>query len=42
MATYPEIQMYVEKTYGSIPKPAWIAEVKELCNIPRIKEAQTG
>jgi hypothetical protein len=39
MATCHEIQMYVESAYGFRPKPAWIAEVKELCHIPRIKEA---
>jgi hypothetical protein len=33
MATYREIQYYVERTYGFVPHPCWIAEVKELHKI---------
>ena len=39
MATYREIQYYVESTYGFVPNTCWIAEVKELCNIPHLREA---
>jgi hypothetical protein len=39
MATYREIQAYVETTYGFIPHTCWIAEVKELCRIPHLREA---
>ena len=34
MTTYPEIQSYVKKTYGFVPKTCWIAHVKEICNLP--------
>ena len=37
MATYREIQACVEKTYGFVPHPSWIAEVKELNNIPLVR-----
>ena len=30
MATYHEIQEYVEAKYGFVPNTCWIAEVKEL------------
>lgn len=39
MATYHEIQLFVEKTYGFVPHTCWIAEVKEPCNIPHQREA---
>jgi hypothetical protein len=39
MATYREIQAYVESKYGFIPHTCWIAEVKELCHIPHLREA---
>ena len=39
MATYREIQAYVESTYGFKPHTCWIAEVKELCHIPHLREA---
>ena len=39
MATYYEIQLYVECKYGFVPHTCWIADVKELCNIPHLKEA---
>ena len=39
MATYREIQAYVESTYGFRPHTCWIAEVKELCHIPHLREA---
>ena len=39
MATYREIQAYVESKYGFIPHTCWIAEVKELCHIPHQREA---
>ena len=34
MATYKEIQNYVKRTYGFLPKTCWIAHVKELCGVP--------
>jgi hypothetical protein len=39
MATYREIRMFVECKYGFVPKTSWIAEVKELCDIPHQREA---
>ena len=39
MATYHEIQAYVEIKYGFVPHTCWIAEVKELCHIPHEREA---
>ncbi len=33
MATYKEIQEYVKRKYGFIPKTCWIAHMKELCSI---------
>jgi hypothetical protein len=39
MATYREIQAYVENLYGFVPHTCWIAEVKELCHIPHLREA---
>jgi 23S rRNA (uracil1939-C5)-methyltransferase len=37
MATYREIQYYVEATYGFIAHPSWIAEVKEIHHIPLVR-----
>ena len=34
MATYKEIQAYVEKRYGYVPETCWIAHVKELSGLP--------
>lgn len=37
MATYKEIQDYVKKQYGFIPKSCWIAHVKEMNGLkPRV------
>jgi len=37
MATYKEIQEYVKKQYGFVPKSCWIAHVKEMNGLnPRI------
>ena len=33
MATYREIQDYVEANYGFVPKTCWIAHMKEVCGI---------
>ena len=38
-ATYREIQGYVEINCGFAPHTYWIAEVKELCYIPHLREA---
>jgi hypothetical protein len=37
MATYREIQAYVEGTYGFVPHPCWIAEVKEFHHIHLVR-----
>ncbi|MGA3289742.1 MAG: hypothetical protein ABSD42_05840 [Candidatus Bathyarchaeia archaeon] len=37
MATYREIQAYIERTYGFVPIQAWIAEVKKLHHIPLVR-----
>lgn len=34
MITYKEIQDYVKRTCGFVPKSCWIAHVKELCGLP--------
>jgi len=34
MATYKEIQKWVKKNYGFVPKTCWIAEVKEISGLP--------
>ena len=39
MATYNEIQAYIERYYSFMPHACWIAEVKELCHIPHQREA---
>ena len=37
MATYKKIQEYVKKQNGFVPKPCWIAHVKEICGLsPKI------
>ena len=38
MATYHEIMLYVEAKYGFVPHAYWIAEVKELCQLPLARE----
>ena len=38
MATYKDIQKYVRKQYGYMPKTCWIADVKDQAGIP-IREA---
>jgi hypothetical protein len=35
MATYEDIQRWVRKTYGWVPKTCWIAHCKELNGLPR-------
>jgi hypothetical protein len=39
MTNYQQIQGHVENKYGFIPQTAWLAEVKELCHIPLLREA---
>jgi hypothetical protein len=34
MATYKEIQKYVNSEYGFTVKRCWIAHVKEICGLP--------
>lgn len=37
MATYPQIWQYTKKQFGYVPKPCWIAHMKELCGLnPRM------
>lgn len=37
MATYQQIQTFVERTYGYFPKSCWIAHMKEICGLhPRV------
>ena len=37
MATYKQIQDYVKKHYGFMPKSCWIAHVKEMSGLqPRV------
>lgn len=33
MATYKEIQDYVKRSFGYLPKTCWIAHAKELCGL---------
>lgn len=35
MATYREIQEYVNATYGFKPQTCWIAHMKEVCGLER-------
>lgn len=34
MATYQEIQDWVKRRYGFVPKTCWIADVKAQCGLP--------
>ena len=34
MASYKQIQEYVNNEFGYIPKTCWIAHVKEICGLP--------
>jgi hypothetical protein len=34
MPTYSEIQKFVQRRHGFVPKPAWIAHVKVLRGLP--------
>jgi len=34
MATYKQIQDWVKKEFGFVPKTCWIAHVKELSGLP--------
>jgi len=37
MATYKDIEQYIRTKYGYVPKPCWIAHMKELCGLnPRM------
>jgi hypothetical protein len=40
MATDVEIQKFVQRRHGFIPKTGWIAHVKEVHNIPTLREAK--
>jgi hypothetical protein len=40
MATYEQIQDYVRKKYGFIPKTCWIAHVKEMCGLQMRKASK--
>jgi len=33
MATYRQIQDYIKKNHGYIPKTCWIAHMKEVCGL---------
>ena len=35
MATYKEIQEYINLSYGFTPKTCWIAHMKEVCGLDR-------
>ena len=34
MATYKDIQVFVQRKYGFVPKTCWIAHVKEINGLP--------
>jgi hypothetical protein len=34
MATYNQIQQWVEEKFGFTPKTCWIADMKEECGLP--------
>ena len=34
MATYKEIQEFIQKKYGYCVKTCWIAHMKEVCGLP--------
>jgi hypothetical protein len=40
MATDVEIQKFVQSRHGFIPKTGWIAHVKEVHDIPTLREAK--
>ena len=40
MATDAEIQKFVQQHHGFIPKPGWIAHVKEVHGIPTLRGAK--
>jgi hypothetical protein len=40
MATDVEIQKFVQRRHGFIPKTGWIAHVKDVHNIPTLREAK--
>jgi hypothetical protein len=39
MATYVEIQKFVQRHHGFIPKTGWIAHVKEVHSVPTVRGA---
>ena len=39
MATNTEIQKFVQRHHGFIPKTGWIAHVKKIHGIPTLREA---
>ncbi len=39
MATYAEIQKFVQRHHGFIPKTGWIAHVKEVHGVPTLRGA---
>ena len=39
MATDAEIQKFVQRHHGFIPKTGWIAHVKQVHGIPTLREA---
>jgi hypothetical protein len=39
MATRAEIQKFVQRHHGFIPKPGWIAHVKEVYGVPTLSGA---
>lgn len=40
MATDVEIRKFVQRRHGFIPKAGWIAHVKDVHNIPTLREAK--
>ena len=40
MATDVEIQKFVQRRHGFIPKTGWIAHVKDVHDIPTLREAK--
>jgi len=39
MATDAEIQKFVQRHHGFIPKPGWVAHVKEVHGVPTLRGA---
>lgn len=35
MGTYPQIQEYIKNKYGFTVKTCWIADMKEICGLPK-------